>query len=203
MMRTRKPVTALTALVAVAAMGGCQSEDPRAVPGDPQAPYQESVMGTNNRIGPVRLLSVHVEAPLDVRYRVGDDARVWLTLLNEGPSPDVLRSVRSPVAGTTQIRWDDDCDGVATAVPALTLKPVQPNLAYSPPGVPPFDAYHLRLVDINREVLAGTTIPLTFTFDRAGTVTVQAPVQPSNAVRPEPSRRCQPGDNAPVAPPVS
>ena len=158
-------------------------------------------MGTNARVGPVRLIGVHVDAPPDVRYQRGDEARLWFTVFNESPRADALRSVSSPVAGTTQIHWDADCDGVSTVVPALTLRPVQPNPATSPPGVPPFDAYHVQLVGLNRTVAAGTSIPVTFVFDRAGSVTVEALVQPSNAVRPEPSNRCH--DGAAVAPSAS
>ncbi|GAB1692936.1 hypothetical protein KRM28CT15_47390 [Krasilnikovia sp. M28-CT-15] len=85
-------------------------------------------------------------------------------------------------------------------MPALTLRPVQPNPATALSGVPPFDAYHVQRLALNREILAGTTIPVTFTFDHAGSVTVEALVQPSNAVRPEPSTRCYAGTS--VAPSV-
>ncbi|PRY20204.1 hypothetical protein CLV70_12585 [Pseudosporangium ferrugineum] len=158
-------------------------------------------MGANAHIGSIELIGVHVDAPQHSRYQTGDEARVWFTLLNEGSSPDVLRDVRSPYAADAQIRWDDECDGQATTVPALTLQPLQPNIRESPPGVPPFDAYHGQLVNLNREILAGSTIPVTFAFDRAGTVTVDALVQPGNAARPEPSNRCR--DEAPVRPSAS
>lgn len=193
MMRMKAVTAALTAIVAMAAVSGCQTEDPQAIPGDAPAPFQESVMGANARVGPIQLISVHVDAPQDVRYQPGDQARLWFTVFNQAATADVLRTVSSPVAGTTQIYWDADCDGTGTAVPALTLRPVQPNPATAPPGVPPFDAYHVQLLALNREILAGTTIPVTFIFDRAGSVTVEALVQPSNAVRPEPSNRCYGG----------
>jgi copper(I)-binding protein len=186
----RAVIVTIVAIVVTTVASGCQTEDPQAVPGDPQAPFQESLMGTNARVGPIQLIGVHVDAPADVRYRPGDEARLWFTVFNQAPTADVLRSVSSPVAGTTQIRWDADCDGIGTDVAALTLRPVQPNPATAPPGVPPFDAYHVQLIELNREILAGTTIPVTFAFDRAGSVTVEALVQPSNAVRPEPSNRC-------------
>ncbi|WP_369077300.1 copper chaperone PCu(A)C [Paractinoplanes hotanensis] len=157
-------------------------------------------MGANATVGPIELLSVHIEAPTDVRYQEGDDARLWFTVYNEGRRADVLRSVQSPYANAGEIRWDADCDGNATAVPALTFQPVEPNPAASRLGVPPFDAYHVQLVGLNRAVPAGTTIPVTFTFEDAGSVTVDAAVQPSTAVRPEPSNRCHEGPSvAPLA----
>ncbi|WP_412751614.1 hypothetical protein [Krasilnikovia sp. M28-CT-15] len=57
----------VSAIVAMAAVSGCQTEDPQAIPGDPQAPFQESIMGANARVGPVRLIGAHVDAPPDVR----------------------------------------------------------------------------------------------------------------------------------------
>jgi hypothetical protein len=117
---------------------------------------------------------------------------------NEDPQavPGDPQAPSSPVAGTTQIRWDADCDGTGTDVAALTLRPIQPNPATAPAGVPPFDACHVRLMALSREILAGTTIPVTFAFDRAGPVTVEALVQPSNAARPQPANRCYAGTSA-------
>ena len=196
MMRMREAIVAAAAIVATAMAGGCQTEDPQAVPGDPQAPFQESLMGANARVSPVLPIGVHVKALSKVRYRPGDVARLRFTVLNEASAADALRSVSSPVAGMTQIHWDEDCDGTSIDVPALILRPVQSNLNSTPPGVPPFDAYHVQLMALNREVLAGTTIPVTFTVYRAGYVTVDALVQPSSAVRPEPSKRCYTGTPA-------
>ena len=147
-------------------------------------------MGVNARVGPILLRSVHVEAPADVRYEAGDDAKLWFTVLNDGQTPDVLTAVSSTEARDTEIRWDSDCDGVAQAVTALPLRPTSPSLDASPAGVPPFDAYFARLVSLDKPILAGTTIPVTFTFERAGSVTVDALVQPGNAPRAEPSARC-------------
>jgi copper(I)-binding protein len=55
-----------------------------------------------------------------------------------------------------------------------------------------FDAYRVRLVGLTSVIRAGTTIPVTFVFDRAGRVTVETIVQPS-VPRSEPSTRCVPG----------
>jgi hypothetical protein len=101
-----------------------------------------------------------------------------------------------------EIRWDDDCDGVAQAVPALEVQPEFPGLDNASGGVPSFDAYFGRLVDFHQQVLAGTTVPVTFTFAAAGQVTVEALVQPSGAPRPAPTGLChQPSASAaPVRP---
>jgi hypothetical protein len=191
MTQMQRYAAALVTVALSALVAGCQTEDPQAVPGDPEAPFQESVMGVNARIGDILLRSVHIDAPADgSRYRPGDDARLWFTAINEDPTPDVLRSVTSTAADDAQIRWDADCDGRAQQVPALTLQPVPPGPAASSAGAPAFDRYFARLIDFRNPIPSGTTIPVTFSFDRAGAITLEVPVQPGNAVRPEPSNRC-------------
>ena len=189
----------ITAALVAAALGACRVEDPNAVPGDQPEPFQESVMGANAQVGSILLRSVHVEAPANPRYEPGDDATLWFTLVNEGRQPDTLTSLTSPLTESVEIRWDDNCDGAAQTVPELPLQPVFPRPNASSAGVPPFDAYSGRLVNFNREVFAGNTVPVTFTFANAGAVTVDALVQPSGAPRPAPTVGCA----NPSAPPVS
>ena len=191
--------SAAAALFLTAALAGCRIEDPQAIPGYQPEPFQESVMGANARVGSILLRSVHVEAPADVRYQAGDDAKLWFTVVNDGREPDVLTAVSSTEARATEIRWDSDCDGVAQAVASLPLQPTSPVPNESPAGVLPFDAYFARLLDLDRQVLAGTTIPVTFVLERAGSLTVDALVQPSNAPRAEPSARCHSSSAAPAA----
>ncbi len=148
-------------------------------------------MGANAQAGAILLRSVHVEAPPTPSYQPGDDAIVWFTLLNQGRRQDTLTSLTSTAAASAEIRWDDNCDGAAQAVPALPLQPAFPGLTEASGGVPSFDAYYGRLVGLKQEVLAGTTVPVTFTFADAGQVTVEALVQPSNAPRPAPTGICQ------------
>jgi copper(I)-binding protein len=155
---------------------------------------ESGVMGTNAQVGPIRLLSVHIEAPAQYRYPTGADATVWLTVLNEGAAPDALVFTTSPYAAAAELRWDRQCDGVAEPVERLPVQPAGTDVGGpADHGAGPFDRYHVRLVDLNREVLAGTTIPVRFVFEHAGAVTVHAYVQPSTAPMPQPSTRCAPG----------
>lgn len=160
--------------------------------------YESGAMGTNGEVGDMLLRSVHVEAPPDPNYEPGANARLWVTFVNESREQDTLTSVTTPVATRTEIRWDADCDGEMQAVPALPLRPAGPAVVQSPAGIPPFDAYHVRLVDLTRQVIAGTSIPVTFTFERAGQITMEAHVQPS-IPRAEPTSRCF-GSAAPAVP---
>jgi copper(I)-binding protein len=199
-MTTSRHFLTFAALASMALAGGCSRiEDPQAIPGDQEEPFQESVMGTNAELGAILLRSVHVEAPSDPDYDPGDDPVVWFTLLNEGRAPDTLVALSSPAAANAQIRRDDDCDGNAEAVPELMLPPVDPRPNSSVNGAAPFDAYFGRLIDLNRQVYAGTTIPVTFAFKKAGSITVDAFVQPSTAPRPAPTGLC-PGPSATASP---
>lgn len=173
---------AATAAVLAMIATGCGSDDP----------IQSGVMGVNGQVGPIELLSVYLEAPPRPRYLPDEDALVWLTLINSGPRTDTLVEVTSPVAEDVDIHWDQDCDGRFEPVPALPLPPKAEALGDQTRGAPPFDAYHLRLVDFTQEVLAGTNVAMTFRFERAGTVTLHPHVQPPDVPRLEPDRRCRP-----------
>jgi copper(I)-binding protein len=162
--------------------------------GEPRE-IQSGAMGVNAQVGDVLMQSVHVEAPPQGSYPPGAEARVWLTLLNQGAAPDSLVEVASPVAERVEIRWDRECDGAFDTVPDLPLRPPEPTGTglpgtEVPTGVVPFDAYHLRMVDLRSPVLAGTSVELTFRFERAGEITIRAQVQPPDVPRPEPSTRC-------------
>lgn len=158
---------------------------------------QSGVMGTNARVGSILVRSVHIEAPPGPRYPAGAEARLWFTIVNDGAQPDALTAITSPAAAEVRIRWDSDCDGRAQVVDRLPFAAAGPDAVVTPTGIPPFDAYSGRLVDLTREVIAGSSVEVTFEFARAGTVTTEALVQPSNATRPEPSIRCVPATGSP------
>ncbi len=161
--------------------------------GSPQEVIQSGTTGTNARVGDVLLRNVHLESPPQAGYPPGSDPRVVLTLVNQGPRPDTLRRVDTPAARHVEIRWDRDCDGMAERLPRLRL-PARIDTT-SPPSAPgPTDSgYFLRLVDLTHKVLGGATVPLTFVFDDAGTVTVDTKVDlPGAAGDPGPTASCQP-----------
>jgi copper(I)-binding protein len=180
-------------MVLTATLAGC---------GDPQQVVASGAIGAEGRTGDILLRGVRVAAPPQPLYPAGADAEVWLTLLNEGRQPDTLTGVSSPVAGTVAIRADDDCDGTATTVSTLILPPADtlpaPVHSDNPSTTRPFESYSLRLVDLTRDVLAGTTVSLTFQFQRAPAVTLEVPVRPRQD-QAEPGHLC----GSPAASPSS
>ena len=93
-----------------------------------------------------------------------------------------VRVERRLAERTVAIYADDDCDGTATTVSTLILPPADtlpaPVHSDNPSTTRPFESYRLRLVDLTRDVLAGTTVSLTFRFQRAPAVTLEVPVRP-------------------------
>lgn len=171
----------LAVWLVLCAAAGCTAQ--------PQQILQAGVMGTNGQVGPILLRSVHVEAPPQVSYPPGTDARLWFTVLNEGAETDQLVSLTSPAATRIDLHWDRGCDGRAEMIPGLPVRPAERAVG-DHQGAPPFDAYHARLVGFTREVLAGTTIRVTFDFAGAGPVTLGVTVQPVGTARGEPTVRC-------------
>jgi copper(I)-binding protein len=166
--RRRSPCGWSVAVVLAAglSLAGCGSEAPIRTP-------QEEVVG--GAIGPdvavgadVKVLAVHLEHPLDGSYQPGEDAGLHLGISNTGPDPDVLVDVTGP--DFADARSSDAGDGgtVAIAVPA------DDNVYVGAEGEPA-----LTLVDLGRPLRSSQSIPVTFTFQRAGTVTVDAMVAPA------------------------
>ena len=157
---------------------------------DPIPTTAGAAMGVDSAIDSVLLRAVHLEAPPGGQYPAGADATVRLTLIDEGPSPETLESVWTPLADRVEIHWDRGCDGDSEAVPGLPLLPTNGDDAYRTDLARPFDPYHLRLVDLRRDVLAGTVVPLVFTFSVVGRHETAAYVLPRHANFREPNRRC-------------
>lgn len=151
---------------------------------------QASTMGTNEEVGTVKLRNVFVEAPPEIKYQYdpGDEAIVRLELFSEADDPATLVSVRTDLAQRVEMLADPDCDGDREQVPSIA---VPPEGVVNEPGSL-HSAYHLKIVDFNREVLAGTTVPLVFTFRDAGEVTVEAMVEATDDGDVPPPQTCLP-----------
>ena len=170
-------------MVVAGACGGDESKPPVAGIGE---------AGVDSVAGSLRILAVHVVAPAGDGYPSGSDLRVILTIVNVGAAPDALVGASSPDAERVEIRWDRDCDGRPEVVPRLPIAPEEAPAPANRAGVGPFDPYDLLVVAVRHDVPAGTNVPLSLTFERAGKVSTSAYVQPRSANITEPVRRCVP-----------
>ncbi|MCU1372010.1 MAG: hypothetical protein JWO77_3204 [Ilumatobacteraceae bacterium] len=99
-------------------------------------------------------------------------AAVRMVVRNGTGTPDVLRSVSSPVAETVTVhRTDTDAQGrsVMTEQAELAI-PARSSVTFEPGGL------HVMLTGITRDLEVGDDVELTLTFEHAGVVDATAEV---------------------------
>lgn len=153
--------TALTAagVLAAVVLTGCGQGDTK--PGPEMAGGDAGVDETVD--DDITVLDVELAYPLDHVYEPGEDAPLYLAISNTGEQPDTLVEVTGPdfasaVDGTP-------ADGLSIDVPANDSVYVGAE-----------DEPTLTLVDVARELRSSESVEVTFRFDSAGEVTVQAVV---------------------------
>lgn len=98
----------------------------------------------------------------------------------------------TPAASRTRLLVDRDCDGSAETVGRIPL-PAQPlprRRSVTPPDGPEVD-YRVDLL-LDEPIRSGLTSPVTSTFARAGSTTVQIPVEHTDQPLERDVARCEP-----------
>ncbi len=151
------------------------------------ADQKPTLDGTEADVGNLHLRGVSILPPSGTFYRTGSSARMRLVIVNSGATTDRLTSVTSPKV-TTWASFNNSLAATAN-IGATRSVPVPPG-ARTSYGVPETRSV-LVLRALKTNVFPGTVVRLTFTFARAGTVTVAVPVQlfspPGSSTIPEPS----------------
>lgn len=95
----------------------------------------------------------------------------YMTLKNIGKKDDTLISVRSDIAGFTELHQSMEMDGanVMRQVADLTI-PAGGEIVMAPGG------YHLMFINLNRTVSEGEEATVIFTFEQYGDVEINVPV---------------------------
>jgi copper(I)-binding protein len=133
----------------------------------------------DGRVGDLRLLSVSIASPgrRGSTHLAGDSAALLLTIANDGQDDDALTGVDSDVARQVVVRDGDDGaadERLDVAVPAggvAVLREVSGE--------------HLELSRLQESLRSGFSVPVTFEFRDAGTVTLQVPIRTYEGVRPD------------------
>ncbi|WP_300295536.1 DUF1775 domain-containing protein [Ferrovibrio sp.] len=102
---------------------------------------------------------------------------VFMTLKNAGGTADRLMKAASPVAESVELHTHvKDGD-------AMRMRPVEdiPVPAKGQTGLVP-GGYHVMLIGLKQPLKEGTQFPLTLTFEKAGTVTIQVPVMKAGSM---------------------
>ncbi len=96
----------------------------------------------------------------------------YLTIINHGQSADRLVSAQSPASAKVELHTIVTQGSVMKMrpVPAIDIEPGK-TVELKPGG------YHVMLLGLKSPLAAGKTIPLTVTFEKAGTATIEVSVQ--------------------------
>jgi hypothetical protein len=153
--------TAAAMLLAGLSLAACSQDAPLEVPG-------EEVRG--GAVGPdvdvtddLGLRQVQLAWPADGVHAAGDDAELYLAVTNTGRQPDVLVDVRGPDFADATL----SADGGPGSIPVGE----DDNVYVGAEGAP-----SVVLEDLARPLRSSQSIPVTFVFEEAGTVTVDAMV---------------------------
>ncbi len=165
--RLRRAAVVGTALFAVAAASGCAAGVQAETSRE-----RPGIDGSGAAIGTITIRNTYVGGPVDR----GGSAPVLLALFNNGPEPDRLVNITSPEASGSQV------------APDITLPSGGQQLLYTADRAP-------RLTGLTEPAEIGQIVPLVLTFERAGEVRMQVPVQ---GVPEELLRQSAPAQSAPA-----
>lgn len=169
-----------------------------------------SIDGVNAQVGSIAVRNLSIEAPSEgTSYPKGSALRLTGVFVNNGRSTDLLTDISSAsVTGWGVYSSITDGDQVVaaaaasasgaptSAAPSTSTAPQASKTVRVPAGSRasygvPDATGSLLVLGTKAKIYPGSTIGLTLTFARAGTVTVQVPVQistdPTQASVPAPS----------------
>ena len=181
------PVALLAGLLSLALVG-CGQERPA----ETEPEFLHGAGGVNASVGEVLLRDVSIDEPSDTLYAAGDTARLRVTLFNEAEQSDALTDVASPAVSRARLLVDRDCDGTAEVVGRIPLpaQALQRTPSVTPPDGPEVN-YRVDLV-FDEPVRSGLTVPVTFTFEQAGSTTVQVPIEQTDEPLEQDVAGCEP-----------
>lgn len=101
------------------------------------------------------------------------EAGGFLTLTNKGGEPDRLIAAVSPAAGKVEIQ------GIKIAGATMTMRPLERGLGLPADTVITMKprGYHLLLQELKAPLAKGGRVPVTLTFEKAGTRQVELIVE--------------------------
>lgn len=114
------------------------------------------------------------------RASVTETGAAYMTITNNGTTPDELVSAAAPVAGKVELHTHIAEGDVMRMRPVGEIDIGAGQSAMLKPG-----GLHIMLMGLKTPLKEGETFPLTLTFKKAGEVTVDVPVQAAGAGAPE------------------
>jgi hypothetical protein len=97
----------------------------------------------------------------------------YLTITNKGTAADRLTGAESPVAERVELHRSSVEGGMMRMTPVDAVEvPAGGKVVFAPAG------FHLMLIGLKQPLVAGSKVPLTLVFEKAGRITVEVAVEP-------------------------
>lgn len=128
--------------------------------------------GAQASVGDIALRDVRLAYPLNGTYEVGGDARLIMAIANSGNADDTLLSITGEGFESVEVASTVDpavaAGGAAAGAQTPIPVPAGSNvyIGGDGPGV--------TLIGLTQPLNSAQTIPITFTFERAGEITVNS-----------------------------
>lgn len=137
-----------------------------------------SVSGTEGQVGQVLLRDITLDPGTATVVPAGATITLAGTFVNQGLGDDQLVSVTTPYAAQVRSEGFTTIPGnSATSMVGSRPGPVGPPSPTQPNGT-----MRITLAGVTQVLHAGPTYAVTFTFARAGSITLPVPVQPTGEV---------------------
>jgi periplasmic copper chaperone A len=101
-----------------------------------------------------------------------DNSAVYVTVKNHGSEPDALLSAATNVATTMELHQAIEKDGKMVMQPRSKFDVPAGGTLEMKPG-----SYHIMLLGLKQALKPGETVKVTLSFEKAGEMSVQAPVR--------------------------
>ncbi|CCH88480.1 conserved exported protein of unknown function [Modestobacter italicus] len=154
--RRRRSALVGLLVTAVVVLTGCGSDE---------RPVRVGGPGVEASVGDMELRNIRLDNPPEGIYPIGSAALLGVAMVNEGTEDEQLIGVTGP--DFTGVVVDEN---PASSDPAITIPAGETVFTDGPDGPV------LVLAEIDETLRTAEYLSITFTFDRAGEVTVKAPV---------------------------
>ncbi|NPV78086.1 MAG: copper chaperone PCu(A)C [Anaerolineae bacterium] len=103
----------------------------------------------------------------------GGNSAVYFQIKNTTKADDLLKNAACSTAGNTEIHKSImDENGVMMMKPQESVEiPANATIAFEPGGL------HIMLINLNQDLQVGDNLEVSLTFDKAGVITIIAPVK--------------------------
>ena len=130
-------------------------------------------------LAPIRAGDLVLTAPWSRAAGQGGTGAGYLTIRNAGAAPDRLLSATTPAAGRVELHSHVRDGDVLRMRPVTAIDlPAGQAVSLQPGGL------HLMLIGLTQPLRQGETVPVTLTFERAGTVQASLAIQAAGARAP-------------------